>query len=86
MDLKPVPVTIHTIEVLTYNYPNLQLRTRVSSGTYIRSLTHDIGQKLGTGAYLSALQRTKIGEYDLSRALALSDIKSAEDLEKSRIE
>ena len=86
VDLKPVPVTIHTIEVLTYNYPNLQLRTRVSSGTYIRSLAHDIGQKLGTGAYLSALQRTKIGEYDLSRALALTDIKSAEDLEKSRIE
>ena len=41
----------------------------VSKGTYIRSLAHDIGQKLGSGAFLSALRRTRIGEYRVEQAL-----------------
>jgi tRNA pseudouridine55 synthase len=54
-------VTIHTIEVLDYTYPDLIIRTHVSSGTYIRSLAQDIGVTLGTGAYCSQLKRTAIG-------------------------
>lgn len=62
-------VTIYNIEILDYHYPELKIRCHVSSGTYIRTLAEDIGQKLGTGAYLTALRRTKIGEYDIKDAI-----------------
>lgn len=65
-------VQIYGIEILSYNYPELKLRCQVSSGTYIRTLAEDIGQKLGTGAYLTALRRTKIGEYTVEDAEKLS--------------
>ena len=55
-------VTIYSLDLLEYNYPNLKIRTNVSSGTYIRSLAQDIGEALGTGAYCSELRRTSIGK------------------------
>lgn len=61
-------VTIYSIEILDYNYPELRIRCHVSSGTYIRTLAEDIGKKLGTGAYLTALRRTKIADYDVKDA------------------
>jgi tRNA pseudouridine55 synthase len=61
-------VEIYDIEILDYNYPELRIRCHVSSGTYIRTLGEDIGEKLGTGAYLTALRRTKVGEYDVTNA------------------
>lgn len=61
-------VTIYNIEILDYNYPLLKIRTRVSSGTYIRALAEDIGESLGTGAYLTALRRTKIADFDVADA------------------
>ena len=64
-------VTIYSIEVLSYHYPELRLRCEVSSGTYIRTLAEDIGEKLGTGAYLTALRRTKIGDFDVQNAQKL---------------
>lgn len=66
-------VTIYNIEILEYDYPILKIRTHVSSGTYIRTLAEDIGKKLGTGAYLTALRRTKIANYDVKNAHPLSD-------------
>ncbi|MBQ6130185.1 tRNA pseudouridine(55) synthase TruB [Candidatus Saccharibacteria bacterium] len=56
-------VRIYEIEVLEYEYPRLVLRTKVSSGTYIRALGEDIGKALGTGAYLTELRRTQVGKY-----------------------
>lgn len=61
-------VTIYDIEILDYNYPELTIRCFVSSGTYIRTLAEDIGKALGTGAYLTALRRTKIGDYSVENA------------------
>ncbi len=61
-------VTIYEIEILEYNYPVLKIRAKVSSGTYIRTLAEDIGAKLGVGAYLTALRRTKIADYDVKDA------------------
>jgi tRNA pseudouridine55 synthase len=58
-------ITIHSLELLDYSYPNVKIRTHVSSGTYIRTLAEDIGQALQTGAYCSELRRTKIAEYDI---------------------
>ncbi len=62
-------IEIYSIEILDYNYPELKIRTHVSSGTYIRTLAEDIGKALGTGAYLTALRRTKIGDYDIKDAI-----------------
>ncbi len=67
-------ITIFELEVLEYKLPNLKIRVKCSSGTYIRSLAHDIGQELGCGAYLEKLVRTKIGEYRLEDANEIEDI------------
>ena len=61
-------VTIYGVEILDYNYPNLKIRVHCSSGTYIRTLAEDIGEALGTGAYLTALRRLQIGNYNITNA------------------
>ncbi len=66
-------VEIYEIEILRYEWPELEIRCKVSSGTYIRTLAEDIGARLGVGAYLTALRRTKVGEYDVKDAIQLSD-------------
>ena len=66
-------VIIYNSDVVEYEYPRLVIRCRVSSGTYIRTLAEDIGLKLGVGAYLTALRRTKIGEYSVDKACTLKD-------------
>ncbi|MBQ6355144.1 tRNA pseudouridine(55) synthase TruB [Candidatus Saccharibacteria bacterium] len=66
-------VTIYEAEVLSYDYPKLRIRCHVSSGTYIRTLGEDIGERLGTGAYLTALRRIRIGDYDVSDAVTLTE-------------
>lgn len=65
-------VTIHSLELLSYVYPELKIRTHVSSGTYIRSLAEDIGTTLGTGAYCKELRRTTIGDFKVVDAEAIS--------------
>lgn len=64
-------VTIHSLDLIDYNYPDLKIRTHVSSGTYIRSLAIDIGEGLGTGAYCVQLRRTKIADWDIANAQTL---------------
>lgn len=66
-------IEIYELEVLSYHFPELVIRTHVSSGTYIRTLGEDIGQALGVGAYLTALRRTKVGNFDLNNAKSLTD-------------
>lgn len=66
-------VTVHSLELLEYSYPELKIRTHVSSGTYIRSLGVDIGAALGTGAWCSQLRRLSISEWDVNDAKKLSD-------------
>ena len=64
-------VTIYSIDILDYHYPELIIRCHVSSGTYIRTLAEDIGETLDTGAYLTALRRTKIDKYSVKNAITL---------------
>ena len=64
-------VEIYSIEILHYDYPELKIKVHCSSGTYIRTLAEDIGKKLNTGAYLTALRRLKIGDYDVKNAKQL---------------
>lgn len=61
-------VTIYSLELLNYDYPNVKIRAHVSSGTYIRTLAQDLGEKLKTGAYCSELRRTKIADYSVDDA------------------
>lgn len=68
------PVTIHEIELLEFALPNIRIRVACGKGTYIRSLAHDIGQALEVGGYLSALQRTKIGNVSVEDAIELVDV------------
>jgi tRNA pseudouridine55 synthase len=63
-------VSISKIELVKFDLPELVLRIACSKGTYIRSLARDIGLDLGSGAYMSGLKRTRIGEYDLSNAVS----------------
>lgn len=64
-------ITIYSIEILSYDYPELKIRVHCSSGTYIRTLAEDIGKALGTGAYLTALRRIQIGNYTLANTRQL---------------
>lgn len=72
--IEPRKVTIYGIEDIDYKYPKLRFLTEVSSGTYIRSLVEDIGKKLSAGAYMSALRRTKIDDFDIKDALMLDNL------------
>lgn len=67
--IQPRTVIIHDIRDVTYAYPSVTFTTEVSSGTYIRTLVEDIGQRLQTGAYMTDLRRTQVGSYDLTKAL-----------------
>ena len=69
--MKPRKITIISINILNFDWPKLTLKIECSSGTYIRSLAFDIGEKLGCGAYLTALRRTKIGKYSVDGAHSL---------------
>lgn len=66
-------IQIYEIEILRYEWPELTLRCKVSSGTYIRTLGEDIGNKLGVGGYLTALRRTEVGEYRVDDAMILEE-------------
>ena len=74
-DLPAREVHIEKCEVLSYAYPDLRFRVVCGSGTYIRSLAHDLGQVLRCGAYLSGLKRTKVGEWSLENAKAPDAVK-----------
>jgi len=66
-------ITVHDIQIESYDYPNLCINAHVSSGTYIRTLAEDIGKYLGTGAYCQSLRRTKIADFTIEQAARLSD-------------
>lgn len=64
-------ITVYSLELTDYSYPTLNIRTHVSSGTYIRTLAEDIGTALGTGAYCSQLRRTHIASFSVEDAVEL---------------
>jgi tRNA pseudouridine55 synthase len=62
-ELKKVQVTVERFEILSLDHDRARFQAHVSSGTYIRSLAHDLGQRTGTGAHLSSLRRTRVGDF-----------------------
>ena len=80
----PRPVTIHRLELLSQppeGFPEEEhtwyLRVVCSKGTYVRTLCHDIGEALGCGGCMSALRRTRVGEYTLEGAVTLEEVQAA---------
>lgn len=73
-------VQIDDFQLTKINLPKIEFKVTCSKGTYIRSLTHDFGKALKSGAYLSALRRTQIGDYKISNALS---IEGFEDMMKA---
>lgn len=65
-------VTIFSLDLIEYSYPELKIRVHVSSGTYIRTLAEDIGKALGTGGYCIQLRRTRIAEWSVEDAQAIT--------------
>jgi tRNA pseudouridine55 synthase len=68
------PVTVSEFEITSFENPEVHFRIVCSKGTYIRSLARDLGEILGVGAYMSALTRTRIGEFRLSDGEELTDL------------
>ncbi len=68
VELKPVEVTIYSIELAQINGPEARILVHCSAGTYLRTVAHDLGQALGCGAHLKTLQRTASGEFSLEQA------------------
>lgn len=67
-------VEIHSIEILSVSLPEITFRVACSKGTYIRTLCHDIGQKLGCGGTMKSLKRTRVGIFTIDGALKLSQL------------
>jgi tRNA pseudouridine55 synthase len=73
----PRRVTVHSIDLLGFEPPFVALDVHCSAGTYIRSLAHDLGERLGCGAHLSALTRTAAGAFTLQQAVTLETLEKA---------
>jgi tRNA pseudouridine55 synthase len=71
------PVTVHALELLARRADAIDISVRCSPGTYVRALARDLGERIGTGAHLTALRRTRSGDFDLSRAVSVDDLSGA---------
>lgn len=82
-ELKTRQVNIEAFDIIEFNPPKVSFRIVCSKGTYIRSMANDFGEKLGVGAYLSSLRRTKIGDFSVDNAESL--LQMVEKQKKDRI-
>ena len=73
VELKPKTLVIDEIELLDYTPQSITIRTVCSKGTYIRALARDIGEALGSGAHLTALRRTRVGDIRIDDCLSVAD-------------
>ena len=77
VELDPVPVTVHALEVTGFRPPEVELRAVVGTGTYVRALARDLGRDLGCGAHLRTLRRTRVGPFEVARALEVAALEEA---------
>jgi tRNA pseudouridine55 synthase len=82
-ELKPRFITIKAFDITAVEVAEVHFRVICTKGTYIRSLAHDLGQRLGCGAHLSSLVRTRIGDFTLENALTIEDI---QEIRRKQIE
>jgi len=74
VELEPVAITVFSLDLLSCAADRASIRVHCSSGTYIRSIAHDLGQALGCGAHLSALRRTRAGSFSIDQARTLEQL------------
>lgn len=74
IEREPSDIEIYKVEITRYEYPQVDITVHCSTGTYIRSLVHDIGQQLGVGAYINVLRRTHIADFDVNDAWQIEGI------------
>jgi len=79
VSLKPIQVTIEEFTLSNLRNDLIDFTTKVSAGTYVRSLAHDLGQKLGVGAHVAQLRRTASGEFTLEQAVALDQLQKLQN-------
>lgn len=79
IDVEARPVTLYRIDLVKWDAPQFILDVTCSPGTYIRSLAHDIGQKLGVGAHLAGLERTRSGGFYVENAVELDTLLDSEN-------
>jgi tRNA pseudouridine55 synthase len=79
-NLPPRPVTVHSLELVDYDYPRVTLRVACSSGTYIRSLARDLGESLGIGGYCRRIVREAVGTFTAASAVRLEELDVHEHL------
>jgi len=84
VEIKPRPVNVYRIEVVKYQFPLLDLTIDCGRGTYVRSIGRDLGERLGTGAYLTQLRRTRVGGYTTQGAVTLESLRRETILEAVR--
>ena len=78
VECKPRQVTVHEFIALSIAPPDVTVRVSCTSGTYVRSLCHEVGQDLGCGAILAALRRIQVGEFSLDNAATVADLTTPE--------
>lgn len=76
IDIPTSSVTINSIKIIRCDLPSFDVMVSCEKGTYIRALARDIGAKLGVGGYLSALRRTKIGEYNADESVRIQELEN----------
>lgn len=82
VERKPRPVTISELEILDLDLPQVRFRVVCSKGTYIRTLCHDIGERLHVGGVMESLTRSRVGIFGIDGALRLADIEKLRDEDK----
>jgi tRNA pseudouridine55 synthase len=76
LDLEPVPVHVFELLALAVDGPLVRLRVHCSGGTYVRSIAHDLGRRMGCGAHIDELRRLASGEFEISQARTLAELES----------
>ncbi len=87
VEREPRFIRVMSFELLSFNSPKLTFRLHCTKGTYVRTIAHDLGQKLGCGAHLSALRRTASGKFEMGQGLTLDQVEtmSLPEIEKRLI-
>ena len=74
VDIPASKVTVYALRLVSFDYPNFTLECEVSSGFYVRSLVHDLGEKIGVGATVEEVRRIRVGAYHIENAVTLDEL------------
>ena len=86
VELRPREVIVRALEVLRVDLPELRFRVACSSGTYVRSLGVELGERLGTACHLTALRRTRVGAFDVRDAAALEAVQGGATPHRAQVD